>query len=256
MVIGLDIFRNFFKDHTDNYVIIGGTACDIHIEEAGLIPRATNDIDIILIIEALNSSFVKRFWDFVKEGAYAIQEKSTGQRNYYRFMKPANKDFPKQVELFARKPDTIYYEGQGQLTPIPSDSDLSSLSAILMHEEYYEFTITQSTSKDGLHQANSEALICLKAKAFLDMTERKLRGDNIDARDIKKHKSDIFRLALLLTPSSKFQLPKNIKSDLLLFVETVKNELPDKSIFKEMGATGANAEELLELIKSNFSLDN
>jgi len=61
MVVGLDIFRNFFQDHTDNYVIIGGTACDIHIEAAGFTPRATNDIDIVLIIEALDKSFVKRF---------------------------------------------------------------------------------------------------------------------------------------------------------------------------------------------------
>jgi predicted nucleotidyltransferase len=61
MVVGLDIFRDFFKEHTDKYVIIGGTACDIHIDAAGFTPRATNDIDIILIVEALDSEFVKRF---------------------------------------------------------------------------------------------------------------------------------------------------------------------------------------------------
>jgi len=35
MVRGLDNFKNYFKDYTDNYVIIGGTACDIIIEDAG-----------------------------------------------------------------------------------------------------------------------------------------------------------------------------------------------------------------------------
>ena len=255
MVVGFDIFRNFFQDHTDNYVIIGGTACDIHIEAAGFTPRATNDIDIVLIIEALNKSFVKRFWEFVKEGDYTVQEKSSGKRNYYRFMKPENKDFPKQIELFARKPDMIHYEGQGQLTPIPADADLSSLSAILMHEDYYDFTITQSTTEEGLHQANPEALICLKAKAFLEMKERKVKGEKIDERDIKKHKSDIFRLALLLIPNSTFQLPESLKKDMLLFIVAVENELPDKNMFKAMGATGANAQELLELIKSNFGIN-
>ena len=31
MVRGLDIFREHFKDFEQNYVIIGGTACDINI---------------------------------------------------------------------------------------------------------------------------------------------------------------------------------------------------------------------------------
>lgn len=29
MVLGLDSFRDRFKDYTDYYTIIGGTACDI-----------------------------------------------------------------------------------------------------------------------------------------------------------------------------------------------------------------------------------
>ena len=35
MVRGLDVFKEYFKDYTDNYIIIGGTACDILIDEAG-----------------------------------------------------------------------------------------------------------------------------------------------------------------------------------------------------------------------------
>lgn len=41
MVRGLDIFRQHFKDYIGNYVIIGGTACDIVIGTIGLVPRAT-----------------------------------------------------------------------------------------------------------------------------------------------------------------------------------------------------------------------
>ncbi len=63
MVIGLEEFRNYFRDYAANYVIIGGTACDIIIEEAGFTPRATKDIDIILIVEALSEDFVKKFWE-------------------------------------------------------------------------------------------------------------------------------------------------------------------------------------------------
>jgi hypothetical protein len=36
MVIGIDSFREKFKDYTDYYTIIGGTACDILLSEADL----------------------------------------------------------------------------------------------------------------------------------------------------------------------------------------------------------------------------
>lgn len=61
MVIGLEKFREYFTNFPGSYVIIGGTACDIVIGAAGLKPRATKDIDIILIIEALTPDFVRHF---------------------------------------------------------------------------------------------------------------------------------------------------------------------------------------------------
>jgi hypothetical protein len=57
MVRGLDIFKKYFEQYPENYVIIGGTACDIIIDEAGFVPRATKDIDIILVVEAISSEF-------------------------------------------------------------------------------------------------------------------------------------------------------------------------------------------------------
>ena len=36
MVPGLDSFREKFKNYTDYYTIIGGTACDILLSEADL----------------------------------------------------------------------------------------------------------------------------------------------------------------------------------------------------------------------------
>ncbi len=47
MVIGIEVFKRYFEQHAGNYIIIGGTACDLIIEEAGFLPRATNDIHLI-----------------------------------------------------------------------------------------------------------------------------------------------------------------------------------------------------------------
>ena len=172
MVNGLDNFKEYFKQYPGNYVIIGGTACDIIIGEAGFTPRATRDIDIILVVEALNADFVKQFWKFIQDGNYEQKEKSADERKYYRFMKPENKEFPYQIELFSRNPDLIELDALSHLTPIPVDDDLSSLSAILLSNDIYKYILQHSVLENELHRANTEALICLKAKAFLDMTER------------------------------------------------------------------------------------
>jgi hypothetical protein len=58
VVKGLDVFQNHFARYADQYVLIGGTAATLAMEEAGLEFRATKDLDIVLHIEALNISCI------------------------------------------------------------------------------------------------------------------------------------------------------------------------------------------------------
>ena len=254
MVRGLNIFSEYFKDYADNYVIIGGTACDIILEEAGLIPRATKDIDIILVVEALNAQFVKQFWKFIQDGNYDRNEKSSDARKYFRFMKPEKTNFPFQIELFSRKPDLISLDVPAYLTPNPVDDDLSSLSAILLNDEYYKYMIEHSTLEYGIHLANTEALICLKAKAFLEISERIAKGSPEDTKQLRKHKTDVFRLAVTLTEDDLFDLPGSIKDHLQKFTDTIANDLPDNAIFKEMGLGRIEVEKVFHQLINNFNL--
>jgi len=254
MVRGLDIFKKYFEEYPDNYVIIGGTACDIIIDEAGFVPRATKDIDIILVVEALNTDFVKQFWQFINDGKYLQREKSNDEREYYRFMKPENADFPYQIELFSRTPDVIKLEDNAHLTPIPVDGDLSSLSAILLNDDYYNYVIGHSQVEDGLHHANIEALICLKAKAFLEIKERIEKGSKEDAKQLRKHKADVFRLTVMLTQDSEFELPASIQVHINQFAALTATDLPDKAIFKEMGLNNINPSNVFEQFKKSFKV--
>lgn len=43
MIKGLDVFRRHFEHYTDRYVLIGGVAATLAMEEAGLDFRATKD---------------------------------------------------------------------------------------------------------------------------------------------------------------------------------------------------------------------
>jgi len=55
-------------------------------------------------------------------------------------MKPANQEYPYQVELFSRNLGLIDFPEDAHLTPIPVSEDMSSLSAILMNDDYYHYT--------------------------------------------------------------------------------------------------------------------
>lgn len=70
MVRGLDTFKEYFKGFENQYVLIGGAACDILFASSGGQFRATRDLDMVLIVEALTPEFGERFWKFVKEGQY------------------------------------------------------------------------------------------------------------------------------------------------------------------------------------------
>ena len=62
MVKGLETFREHFANFTDCYLIIGGTACDLALTEAGLEFRATKDIDVVLCLETIDAEFGEAFW--------------------------------------------------------------------------------------------------------------------------------------------------------------------------------------------------
>jgi len=253
MVNGLDTFRDFFRDYADNYIIIGGTACDILFFDVGLEYRVTKDIDMILIVEALSDDYIIKFWEFINLGKYENKQKSVGKRKYFRFVKPENINYPAQLELFSRKPDFLDYNYEGYLTPIPTDEDLSSLSAILMNDDYYNFTVVNSEVKDGLHIASAETLICLKVKAYLDLKQRKEEGHSVDSRNIAKHIRDVIRLTQLLTSDLDNKVSNSISNDLTHFISEISKDKTVNDIIKSLGIR-TSKDIIIEMIKNTFNI--
>ena len=75
MVRGIEKFKEHFKDFEGKYTLIGGVACGLLLDDAGLQFRGTQDFDIVLIIEAMDDRFGRAVWDFIKLGKYEILEK-------------------------------------------------------------------------------------------------------------------------------------------------------------------------------------
>ena len=223
MVIGQAIFQEWFRDFEDQYVLIGGTAASITMAEAGQPFRGTKDLDIVLHVEALTPAFGQRFWQFVQAGAYQQKEGDPDQRPcLYRFQKPLDDEFPHMLELFSRVPDGLRFVPPGHLTPIPIDEQVSSLSAILLDEDYYQFVLSGRKNKYGLPSwVGEDRLIPLKAVAWMEMSERAQSGEPIDSKKINKHLSDIVLLSSLLQPGQVIELPEKIRANLQVFVRAV-----------------------------------
>jgi hypothetical protein len=219
----LAIFQEWFKDFENQYVLIGGTAASITMTEAGLPFRGTKDLDIVLHVEVLTPAFGQKFWEFVQAGGYQQKEGDAEQKPcLYRFQKPQDEDFPHMLELFSRVPDGLSFVPPGHLTPIPMDEQISSLSAILLNDEYYQFVLAGRKSKYGMPSwVGEDRLIPLKAVAWLEMTARVHQGEVIDSKKINKHLSDVVLLSALLQPGQIVKLPEKLKVDLQAFAQAV-----------------------------------
>jgi hypothetical protein len=71
MVRGLDLFRERFRNFEGAFILIGGAACDEWFSAQGLTFRATKDLDLVLIIEVVDASFVAALRAFIAEGNLA-----------------------------------------------------------------------------------------------------------------------------------------------------------------------------------------
>ena len=246
MVKGLDRFRDYFRDFTDQYILIGGAACDISFENNNADFRATRDLDIVLIVENLNRAFGEQFWAFIREGGYQHRAKSSGTPQFYRFDKPAQAGFPQMIELFSRTGYIL--ESGSELTPIHIDDSVSSLSAILLNDAYYRFLLQGRDVIDGFSVLRPTWLIPFKAKAWLDLSERKGRGEHVDSRDMKKHRNDILRMASELV-LERCEIPDEIRNDMRRFTDVMN--VTDLEI-KNLKLRGVKAEEIRRLLVDTY----
>jgi len=220
MIKGLDLFRERFRPFQGMMALIGGAACDEWFTANGLSFRATNDLDLVIMIDGVDPEFIAAVRAFVAEGGYEISERSDGVPILYRFSNPTRGDFPIKLELSSRKPDSFVLSDGQKYIPVSVGLGRHGLSAILLDDVYFDLIRTHHDERDGLWVANATALIPLKAHAWLNLTKAKAAGEPIDSQNIKKHRADVFRLAATLPVVAGPKLTASIAADLLSFLQS------------------------------------
>lgn len=258
-MVGIDKLREYLGDFNANYVIIGGTACNLHLEDAGLQGRATKDIDMIVVCEAINEEYVRQFWAFIKAGGYKpcqIDTEEGAKRTFYRFIEPTDASFPAYIELFSRIPDGVQIPEDIHIVHLNMDEEyLSSFSAILMDDDYYNYAISHSREIKGVQVLDKDALVVLKAKAYLNNKKRKSEGQQVHQDDIDKHKKDIYRLSFLFSGEERYEVSDSIKANLRDFIaELGTDPISTKAIAKAVGVVEVPMQDFIQKIKTLFQL--
>ena len=251
MVNGFDSFREKFKGYEDCYTIIGGTACDILMNEAGLDFRATKDIDMILLIEECFAEFAAVFWSYIKDGGYKCGRKSSDIPHFYRLTEPQTPGYPVMIELFSRRPDFRINHPEIPLTPLPVSDEISSLSAIMLDDNYYRLMLAGRKTVDRVSVLETEYLMLFKMKAWLDLRQKKADGSHVNERDLKKHKNDVFRLFPLVGPTVQIVVTSAVKADVEQFINAIKIDPVD---LERLGAEEMPLDEILRTLERMFAV--
>ena len=251
MIQGLEHFKNYFKNDTDKFILIGGSATILSLESIGQNRnKGTKDLDLVFVIELLDKKFVNKFMDYIRFGGYETKI-ANGKSQFYRFQNPNSEEFPKMIEILSRKP-TIFNEiDLMKATKLTISEEISSLSALILDDQYYQFVKDNSVMQNGIKIATMECLVILKIRAYNDLKKKKELGKvDVKSEDIRKHKNDVFRLAQNFNTTQRVECTDYMKKDIMLFKSNVDND----SLNLQSLHINGTVDEIIDLIYKVFSV--
>ena len=246
MVPGLEVFRNWFRDYPNRYVVIGGTACNLILAQYGAPERATHDIDMVIVAESFDDAFYRRFVSFVRQGGYQGRGRAD-KPVLYRFERPSDRSFPPKIELLSKRPDHLagIETDLGRFRNIDATG---SLSAILLDSEYYGLLDRGIEIVEGIPVLGLHYLPIFKIHAWANLSDDKAAGKAVHRDEINKHRRDVLRLCALFEPGTEIAVTSSIVHEVKRFV----TERPwDDNMMKNLGLR-INADQMADLIESSY----
>ena len=157
------------------------------------------------------------------------------------------------IELLSRHPDVLGEPKGVVIEPLPTAEDVSSLSAIIMDDDFYHFTIEHSRLTNGIRHADSTALIALKTRAYLNLMADKYAGKHVNSKDIKKHRSDVLKNVVIMEDTS-IEAPLSITTCVKDFVTSIRNDWDSlaEPLAKSLGEDQDFVMDLLDELENLF----
>ena len=203
-----------------------------------------NNIDMILVLEDKKEDFGTVFWEYIISGGYKCEQKKD-EVHYYRFIDP-KPGFPKQIELFSRRKD---FKLDQRIIPVFISEDISSLSAIALDDDFYSFMMRGRKVVDNICVLDADYLIPFKMYAWLNnKDDRDNNVRNVNSKDIKKHKKDVFLLMSLINPEIKIETSGSVRMVVSRFLlEIMEDSFQPKDI-----NIARSKEEMVEILRNIY----
>jgi len=162
------------------------------------------------------------------------------------------------LELFARIPLGVEVWPGQEVVPVVLESSVISLSAILLDQEFYDLVLSTRYESYGIQMVGANGLIPMKALAYLDLDRRRTIGQHVDHDDIKKHRNDVFRLALTLPNQQGPILSPKVLEALRSFVRAHPDDSPEwasiRQALRGTVRTPPSPKQLLTVLSTYFGL--
>ena len=111
---------------------------------------------------------------------------------------------------------------------------------------FYHFMMDGRKTVLGVSVLEADYLIPFKMYAWLDLGERKSRGEHVNEKDLRKHKYDVFRLLEIVSQESRVEVTGLVKDVVIRFLEKIEAE---KLPLDQIGLTMTKDEGLEKLRK-------
>ena len=122
------------------------------------------------------------------------------------------------------------------------------VKGILLNDAYYQTLLQGRVVVDGISILKHSWLIPFKAKAWLDLKDRSMRGEHVDSRNLKKHRNDIIRMAAELM-LERCELQDEVRNDMERFISEM--DMTDQEI-KNLRIRGVKAESIRRLLMETY----
>ena len=238
-------FCSHFAGHEESFVLIGGSACSCWYADSPTSFRGTRDIDVVIVVEALNREFVDLLVAYLRDNGYAswVRHPQNGpaKRVMYRFVNPANRRAAAKIELLSRSGEIRRIESLQSAVPIKAEDEYTGLSGIVLDDAYYDFIRTQCQTVMGCPVLSLPGLVLLKIKAFLNLGAAVAeagapQGGDSAADNRKKHRNDVFFMLATMEPAlyaTPISLPPALMDDVRAFAAQFMNDPSAESAVRD-----------------------
>ncbi len=109
MIDRIKTFCAFFSDYQDCYTLLGEAACTIWYMNHQPMFRPTMDVDVVLILEALNPSFMERFHEYMERYNYRGEAVGADESQHPRMfrLQTNHPAVPIQIEILSRQDKAV-----------------------------------------------------------------------------------------------------------------------------------------------------